>query len=253
MYDPTVGRFLEDDPIGFAAGDPNLYRYVGNSPTNKTDPSGLMPPDDVGLWIEARRTHKEPAPAQPVVAPPANDHLTGLQQGESVPPNFRPGGPSDVPDKLDGTWQVSIVVGGGHAYIRYENTETGETHTVGNYEHGYGGRIDANGRVIIPPVTLPGLQWDQDMKKEAGFKGDLFQSRTVVIKDPVIYKDSTPFEYGWYGDNCTTYAKDAWHFYTGEVYFIVGPDVPGYLESAIKFKNEHQDIITPYFKSFEPF
>jgi hypothetical protein len=30
-----------DDRFGFAAGDPNLYRYVGNSPTNATDPSGL--------------------------------------------------------------------------------------------------------------------------------------------------------------------------------------------------------------------
>lgn len=41
MYDPTVGRWLSQDPIGFQAGDPNLYRYVGNSPTNFTDPSGL--------------------------------------------------------------------------------------------------------------------------------------------------------------------------------------------------------------------
>ncbi|MCI0702339.1 MAG: hypothetical protein L0241_14750 [Planctomycetia bacterium] len=29
-------------PLGFAAGDANLYRYVGNSPTNATDPSGLI-------------------------------------------------------------------------------------------------------------------------------------------------------------------------------------------------------------------
>ena len=28
-------------PLGFAAGDTNLYRYVGNDPTNATDPSGL--------------------------------------------------------------------------------------------------------------------------------------------------------------------------------------------------------------------
>lgn len=41
MYDPLVGRFLEGDPIDFAAGDPNLFRYVHNSPTNATDPSGL--------------------------------------------------------------------------------------------------------------------------------------------------------------------------------------------------------------------
>jgi RHS repeat-associated protein len=40
-YDARVGRFLSTDPIGFSAGDANLYRYVGNSPTNATDPSGL--------------------------------------------------------------------------------------------------------------------------------------------------------------------------------------------------------------------
>jgi RHS repeat-associated protein len=39
-YDSNVGRFISVDPIGFAAGDTNLYRYVGNSSTNATDPSG---------------------------------------------------------------------------------------------------------------------------------------------------------------------------------------------------------------------
>ena len=29
------------DPIGFAAGDANLYRYVGNGPTGATDSLGL--------------------------------------------------------------------------------------------------------------------------------------------------------------------------------------------------------------------
>jgi hypothetical protein len=32
---------ISQDPIGFAAGDVNQYRYVGNGPTNGTDPSGL--------------------------------------------------------------------------------------------------------------------------------------------------------------------------------------------------------------------
>ena len=30
------------DPLGFAAGDANLYRYVGNDPVDKSDPSGLF-------------------------------------------------------------------------------------------------------------------------------------------------------------------------------------------------------------------
>src|SRR5258708_21796374 len=37
----TIGRWLQQDPTYFLAGDANLYRLVGNNPTNKTDPSGL--------------------------------------------------------------------------------------------------------------------------------------------------------------------------------------------------------------------
>jgi RHS repeat-associated protein len=40
-YDPATGRWINQDPIGIAAGDGNLYRYVGNSPTNWIDPDGL--------------------------------------------------------------------------------------------------------------------------------------------------------------------------------------------------------------------
>lgn len=40
-FDPATGRFTTQDPIGFAAGDANPYRYVGNQPLVATDPSGL--------------------------------------------------------------------------------------------------------------------------------------------------------------------------------------------------------------------
>ncbi len=40
FYDSSSGRFLSEDPIGFAAGDTNLHRYVGNSPLTFVDPSG---------------------------------------------------------------------------------------------------------------------------------------------------------------------------------------------------------------------
>jgi RHS repeat-associated protein len=39
-YDSNVGRFISVDPMGFGAGDTNLYRYVSNNSTNYTDPSG---------------------------------------------------------------------------------------------------------------------------------------------------------------------------------------------------------------------
>jgi len=40
--------------MGFSAADPNLYRYVGNNPTNATDPSGKEA-DQTGVWGGAVR------------------------------------------------------------------------------------------------------------------------------------------------------------------------------------------------------
>jgi hypothetical protein len=39
-YNPSVGRFLSEDPIGFSGGL-NLYQYVNNNPVTFVDPRGL--------------------------------------------------------------------------------------------------------------------------------------------------------------------------------------------------------------------
>jgi len=43
-YGSDIGRFYSEDPLRFAAGDANLYRYVFNLPTSFTDPSGQQVP-----------------------------------------------------------------------------------------------------------------------------------------------------------------------------------------------------------------
>jgi len=40
-YDPRTARWLQRDPIGIAAGHPNVYLYCGNDPLNAADPYGL--------------------------------------------------------------------------------------------------------------------------------------------------------------------------------------------------------------------
>ena len=60
-YEAVLGRWLSQDPIGFEAGDANLYRYVGNSATTKTDPSGLEEVTlDVNTFIPAEWVTRMP-------------------------------------------------------------------------------------------------------------------------------------------------------------------------------------------------
>jgi RHS repeat-associated protein len=57
-YHTDLQRFISEDPIGFAAGDINLYGYVGNNPVTASDPFGLekqacpaVPPSPPGVNV----------------------------------------------------------------------------------------------------------------------------------------------------------------------------------------------------------
>ena len=74
-YDAVLGRFVSQDPKGFAAGDTNLYRYVGNESTVGTDPSGeqeAMNYDDAMNALGNRTFGNLYSPSQP--QPPLSDY-----------------------------------------------------------------------------------------------------------------------------------------------------------------------------------
>ena len=42
FYDPVLGRFMPQDPLGYGGGDFNLYSFAWNNPKKWNDPSGLV-------------------------------------------------------------------------------------------------------------------------------------------------------------------------------------------------------------------
>lgn len=54
MYSPTLGRFLQTDPIGYDDGM-NMYTYCGNNPTDFIDPLGLCKDDDLNKLFSKRQ------------------------------------------------------------------------------------------------------------------------------------------------------------------------------------------------------
>ena len=84
-YDPSLERFLGEDPLKFNAGDINFYRYVKNSPVNLTDPLGLSYLD---LDIDIRTDPNDPVPPyeKPKPKPPRDsccDWYPGINGNES--------------------------------------------------------------------------------------------------------------------------------------------------------------------------
>jgi RHS repeat-associated protein len=49
-YSPVLGRFINQDPLGFLGSGPNLYAYVGDDPIDFSDPFGL----ERGDWWDPR-------------------------------------------------------------------------------------------------------------------------------------------------------------------------------------------------------
>jgi RHS repeat-associated protein len=80
-YNPQTGRWMSQDPMGFAAGDSDLYRYVGNAPTNATDPFGYR-----------GKTAKD-----------ADTKVAALIDGMNLPPDVKAKVKKEVQKLLDAT------------------------------------------------------------------------------------------------------------------------------------------------------
>src|SRR5438309_1400189 len=102
MYDPTVGRFLEEDPGEYEDGDINLYRYDGNDPTSmalaSAEPPGAETPTLQGPTGGSAGTGggSIDGPSSPATSPPlpgpGGSSGAGSNAGSGLP-TITPGSP----------------------------------------------------------------------------------------------------------------------------------------------------------------
>jgi hypothetical protein len=105
-YSPTLGRWLEHDPLGFFGGDFNLYRYVQNQPTSTVDPSGLAPMNPQLQTPGARPTVPFGPPGVKEF-PFTNDPISiqiGTERLEWDPKRGRLSGVDNIPRRGDPNW-----------------------------------------------------------------------------------------------------------------------------------------------------
>jgi RHS repeat-associated protein len=85
-YSPLLGRFISQDPLGFAGSGPNFYAYAGNDPVDFRDPFGLTGPGTVvaGVAGTTAKAAEVDAVAAPLVEGAATDLGLGAGFGTVV-------------------------------------------------------------------------------------------------------------------------------------------------------------------------
>jgi RHS repeat-associated protein len=95
-YNPTLGRFVSEDPLRFGGGDINLYAYVRNAPMSFSDPGGeeRKDPDTPG---NPGRPPAPYLPFEPTAPPLVPSEPPFPPRGVAAPPPGVPPPPRGVP------------------------------------------------------------------------------------------------------------------------------------------------------------
>jgi hypothetical protein len=154
----------------------------------------------------------------------------GVQARSNVAPNVR--GPAasatsiqdGLPSSLPGTWTVHLCIAGEQSWIRLENAQSGEFHTLS-----YSGQ------------SQTGIQWDLDVQREIELKSIEHIRASVTVQNPRIFRGATKARnYGLSPGNCAGFTRDAWYFYSGEWYPLPSPPSAAALRELVLRQHPEQ-------------
>jgi RHS repeat-associated protein len=175
-YHPELGRFMSEDPIGFAAGDTNLYRYCNNDPVNHRDPSGK----DADVEQEGAN-----------VRIALTLHYTGQMFGNGVPAGAASAFNNGIINLIGGEhggYNVQIVLGQGpsNTVTVYSGRGISQTVIGGSHRDTWYFKAEANPGYIAAHETLHILGLEDLYKKDATGKAIYDKNgKHVPIRDDI--------------------------------------------------------------------
>ena len=176
---PAQARFLQTDPVGYQ-DDVDLYTYVGNDPTDKTDPSGKQPP----LTVEGAEVLESGPQGTPEQLDAAG---TALQAIGAVPelasPELELGGIAlhGLADSARASAQIRLnAQQGRQRELRVREELRSENPGASVQDQQY--LRDANGRIVKDPVTGIARRVDHAVIQEG-------RARTFETTGPNVNKD----------------------------------------------------------------
>ena len=174
-----------------------------------------------------------------------DDGLKAVPEPEVSSKEVRPPiGPDDLPETLPGRWKVSlcVMVQPGHAWIRFENVETGEVRSISRFHLFVGAWFDEeNWKWHYAPTTRTGVYMDREQSIHTKYPKDRWLLLSAYVDNPKIYKGENTHGHGMARNNCVTYTRDAWYFYTGEYYALHRVHDPAELRRAVV--QHHPEVV----------